>query len=122
MDTEQTGRNGLCECAEQGDCMKTQHTPGTWIADWATGMSNGSPQVVEYFVRVDGDDIAIASIVLDPATGQPSEANARLIAAAPELLEALIDLLHQAKLSEDEGGWDFEQARAAIAKATGETP
>lgn len=83
-------------------------------------MSNGSPQVVEYFVRVDGDDIAIASIVLDPATGQPSEANARLIAAAPELLEALIDLLHQAKLSEDEGGWDFEQARAAIAKATGE--
>lgn len=49
------------------------------------------------------------------------EANARLIAAAPELLAALIDLLHQSKLSQDEGGWDFEQAETAIAKATGMT-
>ena len=36
------------------------------------------------------------------------------------LLEALEDLLHQAKFYKHEGGWDFEQARAAIAKATGE--
>lgn len=47
--------------------------------------------------------------------------NARLIAAAPELLEALKDLLYQAKLSENEGGWDFEQATAAIAKAEGQS-
>jgi hypothetical protein len=33
-----------------------------------------------------------------------------------ELVEALQDLLHQAKLSEDEGGWDFEQAQAALKK------
>jgi hypothetical protein len=31
-----------------------------------------------------------------------------------ELVEALKDLLYQAKLSEDEGGWDFEQAQAAL--------
>jgi len=58
----------------------------------------------------------------DPDTSDDEkEANARLIAAAPELLAALIDLLHQSKLSQDEGGWDFEQAETAIAKATGMT-
>jgi hypothetical protein len=36
-----------------------------------------------------------------------------------ELVEALKDLLYQAKLSEDEGGWDFEQAQAALAKWEG---
>ena len=43
----------------------------------------------------------------------------RLYEVNRELLEALQDLLYQAKLSK-EGGWDFEQAAAAIAKATGE--
>ena len=36
-----------------------------------------------------------------------------------ELLEALDDLLYQAKFFEHEGGWGFDQAHAAIAKATG---
>lgn len=36
-----------------------------------------------------------------------------------ELVEALQDLLHQAKLSKEEGGWDFEQAQAALAKWEG---
>lgn len=48
------------------------------------------------------------------------EANANLIASAPDLYEALEDLLYQAKFSESEGGWDFKQARAALAKARGE--
>ena len=49
-----------------------------------------------------------------------AEANARLIAAAPELLEALEDIIEQ--LDTCEGGYYVSAAaRAAIAKAKGET-
>jgi hypothetical protein len=59
------------------------------------------------------------------------KANARLIAAAPDLLEAIIALLnvesaalHGARSSVANNGLDvayhFNKARAAIAKATGE--
>lgn len=59
----------------------------------------------------------------------PSEANARLIASAPELLEALEALLESAKSSNASLNWatglndepaSFGQARAAIRKARGE--
>lgn len=94
--------------------MGTEHTPGPWH------------QLADGFIYAkDGGRVA------DPKPWSPAhkartdetvKANARLIAAAPDLLDALIDLLHQSKLSKDEGGWDFEQAEAAIAKATGLTP
>jgi hypothetical protein len=44
-----------------------------------------------------------------------TQANARLIAAAPDLLEAL-----RAMLEDDDHGEACSKARAAIAKATGE--
>lgn len=53
--------------------------------------------------------------------GKDDEANAHLIAAAPELYEALANLL---AVSEGEGGTRFDAqdiARAALAKARGET-
>ena len=57
-----------------------------------------------------------------------AEANARIIAAAPELLEAL-ELLHnnfaEYQRINNMGGYDnhdMRMARAAIAKAKGETP
>ena len=108
----------------------SKHTPGPWQAEQA-GM-NG--KIIEWFVRVDGDDIAIASAICDRA-GNISEANARLIAAAPDLLEALEQTLQLAIDWEDEarGTWQDEalgflhnddpiikKARAAIAKAKGE--
>lgn len=63
------------------------HTPGPWQAECAS--VNG--RVVEWFVRRDGDDVSIACDICDPTTESHtiSEANARLIAAAPELLACL---------------------------------
>ena len=52
----------------------------------------------------------------DPEQLAEALANARLIAAAPELLEALRGLLEQTGLDE----WRAEKARDAIAKATKE--
>lgn len=53
-----------------------------------------------------------------------AEANARLIAAAPDLLVQLSALLamceRQTDFNDDGDGAMFERARAAIAKATGE--
>lgn len=63
-----------------------KHTNGRWKAE----RSQDAGGYFEWFVRRDGDTTAIASDITDPETGQPSEANAALVAAAPELLEALI--------------------------------
>lgn len=52
----------------------------------------------------------------DPEQLAEALANARLIAAAPELLDALRGLLEQTGLD----GWWAEKARDAIAKATKE--
>ena len=51
----------------------------------------------------------------DDGTAFFSEPEARLIAAAPELLEALKNLIAGAEAM----GWNTEKARAAIAKAEG---
>lgn len=66
-------------------------TPGEWDHDFASAMRNGSPAVVEYFVRRDGEDISIAADIVDPESGLPSSANAAYIAAAsPEIIDALL--------------------------------
>lgn len=64
------------------------HTPGPWQVEEGFSVVGTHRTVTEYFVRRDGDSIAIAADVLDPATGEPSEANARLIAQAPVLFAA----------------------------------
>lgn len=53
--------------------------------------------------------------------GSELEANARLIAAAPELLEALCDLAESVRAAGITGPY-LDAADAAIAKATGATP
>ena len=62
----------------------------------------------------------------DEGYGQQQEANARLIAAAPDLLEALQDIAEYWNQDQNEAAmadacWHaIHTARAAIAKATGE--
>ncbi len=112
--------------------MSSKHTPGPWEVSHG---GHGSPHgfvIDEYYVlnRTVADDVAIAADIVDPATQMPSEANARLIAAAPELLEALLEAVECGMVpvsSAKEGGASAfsaqvrcaDKIRAAIAKATG---
>ena len=122
--------------------MKPKHTPGPWVA---TPSVKGSDHV-DVWTEEGIGHVAAVSTGLTP---DPSAiANARLIAAAPELLRHLIDTLpviDDAELAargkarqaigsprpEFEDKWNYvadrfaEQAndiRTAIAKATGQTP
>ena len=84
--------------------MSTQHTPGPWKI-------RKNDAYEEYWVQLEHYTVGPASIVF-------SNADADLIAAAPELLEALEDA---AASLEDAGKHEAaKMARAAIAKATGE--
>lgn len=88
-----------------------KHTPGPWR------ISSGCDRWV---VQEKGG--CIACVEQDRKFG---EANARLIAAAPELLEALTSLLdasqrNQEHYSEEAHDIAESRARAAIKKATGE--
>ena len=90
-----------------------KHTPGPWFVD------HNSPFLVRAHDDVDGRHIAH----IGPANYTPrfdlDEPNAKLISAAPELLEALQAIIN-------EGGSfvmtheTHRKARAAIAKALGE--
>lgn len=110
----------------------SKHTPGPWSAEL---MKIGTiKRGTSAYVLLDGDEYNIAMISSwksQPDTAAEAEANARLIAAAPELLEALEALLN-ADLYADGEGIHFiknadtadgeravQMARAAIAKATG---
>jgi hypothetical protein len=94
--------------------MKDQpkHTPGPWFAKRA-----GGDGYFEWYVGRDGENCSIAEDIADPMTRDPSEANAHLIAASPDLLESLKMML--------EGGLEgptpqaIDTALAAIAKAEG---
>jgi hypothetical protein len=90
--------------------MKTQHTPGPWHAD--TNVAGDYTQVKahpnKFICEVDGRE-----------KEYQNEANARLIAAAPELLEALADLCYVVGHTYKDSKV-FKDARAVIAKATGE--
>lgn len=83
-----------------------QHTPGPWRVQ-GTGIWGG---------HADGLERLIAGLWTHYVGQQQTEANARLIAAAPELLEAL-----KALLSPDAEG-DVDMAIAAIRKAEGREP
>lgn len=91
--------------------MSAKHTPGPWRATlvndtgWAVGPNTA-----------DGPDyVADVHMLTTGRSDEDSAANARLIAAAPELLDALRALVST------ERPWDevHDQALRAIAKAEG---
>ncbi len=92
------------------------HTDGPWQYDGADGYGDlaghriRATSAPEYILAVTIADVA--QLV------DESEANARLIAAAPALLEALRDIVENEQFSSIVR---WENARAAISTATGES-
>ena len=103
---------------------KPKHTPGPWYT--CLNAQNDQRQYVRALAR----DLAVCKIVTEP--NEPAgimEANARLIAAAPELLDALERLLKWHQYAREKGAFvmaggdiyiDPEIAREAINKANGD--
>ena len=102
--------------------MTTQHTPGPWI-------SHPSPRghAIDIYDGRDGtpfEPLATVTLCEKRQHGirftEERQGNASLIAAAPELLAALQELLTDKYLSDPINKDRMAKARAAIAKATGE--
>lgn len=97
----------------------TDHTPGPWhVIEACYEAYRGSHSIGSVDVRV-------AKVARNGVDDVEGEANARLIAAAPDLLEALYLLVVDVRVAEvdKDGGMRFSErirhAEAAIAKATG---
>jgi hypothetical protein len=87
----------------------TKHAPGPW-------------EVVEQDNNEDIYFIEPNVAIIERCVNDPSSdiANARLIAAAPDLLDALQYMLEVCPAIDQQGEEAHQQARAAIATATGE--
>lgn len=91
--------------------MDTKHTPGPWVL---------SPSYPYRTNDAHGQFVADTSYTLRAEEEQ--EANAHLIAAAPDMLAALIEVVRWDEISGIDAEWPvvMETVRAAIAKAKGE--
>lgn len=98
-----------------------KHTPGPWVVE-----ENSSPPLIwgnDYEKPV--AEVELHRSYADYVDGE-AQANARLIAAAPDMLEALENLVAKYNAMQDGNigaqltNGDFFAARAAIAKAKGQ--
>jgi hypothetical protein len=91
---------------------QTKHTPGPWMLNLGN------------LCEIDTKSHAIAHIYgtasCETHVARECRANARLISAAPELLAALVELCADRYLSDPINADRMANARAAIAKATGQ--
>lgn len=93
--------------------MRAQHTPGPWAVTRA-GTTHGNQ--APYAVIGAGECPELCEIArVGGSLTQPAEADARVMAAAPELLAALQKAVARQGFSNNE----LLSARAAIAKAVG---
>ena len=103
--------------------MPHSFTPGPWVV-----VGRLTKYVVARLVGGLIQEVAACGPTMaDEGYGQQQEANARLIAAAPDLLEALQDvdalwMHHSVAHGDGKIGPLHEKVIAAIAKATGEQP
>lgn len=111
------------ETAHAGANTAATHTPGPWVVGRYSHACLNDGQKFNGAVK-DRSGLWIASVhPRSPELIAEGEANARLIAAAPELLLMLDRVLHEYLLVDPTGGpicqVTLAHARAAIAKAKG---
>ena len=101
--------------------MSAAHTPGPWAVSYSVdGMTVDTAKPVRFNLTTAGTAVVCRVFPHDDAEHFNGEANARLIAAAPDLLEAL----HAADQTFAQNGLlachaARQQISAAILKATG---
>jgi len=97
---------------------QTKHTPGPWhVADSQTYAAEVR------FTTVRRKEVTLARISTPQGRRDQALANALLIAAAPDLLDALRDLwAWQGSVQESTSDALSEKVQAAIAKSTGRQP
>lgn len=95
---------------------ETKHTPGPWF------VQNGFNTIYSFYGETSGLTTAVASALHKQLKGGEEEAgaNAKLIAAAPDLLEALKGLVNDVKGKPNDTRYatHLKIAEAAIEKAT----
>ena len=93
--------------------MNTSHTPGPWFVP--------APTYRTLYVEARIGNMMLQEVASCGPTADPAQqaANARLIAAAPELLEALADCVAHMHWTQPQGETALKKAKAVIAKATG---
>lgn len=103
--------------------MNNKHTKGDWMVErchlgqWVMA---GESYIVAIPDHLEHDGAPCGSIVSQDKTQEELNANAALISAAPDLLDACLALLDMATDSRCHGS-EIDFACAAIAKAKGET-
>jgi hypothetical protein len=104
--------------------MSNKHTTGPWTLETVSTSVGICHKVGPFPGRVDGDSQRHACLYADfPSSFNKNDnellSNARLISAAPELLDALVDCVSLMSACWNEDNPETIKARAAIAKATG---
>lgn len=116
-DLDEGDRQNLDEALGRGksDVAHTwAHTPGPWVKTY-------NDYDEHYNIVIQGSEgTSVRRIAMVVDSGKDGPMNARLISAAPDLFEALIDLVKYLKYIEPNSISELELAEKAIKKARGE--
>lgn len=112
--------------SDGGDDMTTAHTPGPWEAVVSKAFGLPLTRISKTVADLVGDGHSSHYIATVAVFRDQQEANARLIAAAPDLLDALRDAISAVQIFHGHIDWEtyrnhspeMKRWNAAIAKAT----
>jgi hypothetical protein len=100
--------------------MKSKHTPGPWRTGWLQSYEMDGNPVSYVYRRPPGDERETAANRIRIKGGDDCDADAALIAAAPEMYE-VVERLARMMDVHDELPWTIERAREIRNKLKGES-